>query len=250
MKGTLMSFKQSIAPLVAGILASSTALAADGYTGDLGLGVYARQEIYRGTTTETDVLPYIYGQYGRFFGRVDTFGFQLLPMGHGFLEVSTRIVQDKMESETLKRAGVRDRKNSQLLGFSTFQYSPIGAISLSLMQDVGDSEGMLLDASWIGAYKPASWLTIYPEFGMELLSSKYTGYYYGTALGEGGFRAYRPGMALNPYVAIHTSSPIAADWNLAFTLRNKALDEEISNSPLVGRASRWNAYVAVSYEFK
>lgn len=245
-----MSFKHSIAPLVAGILASSAALAADGYTGDLGLGVYSRQEIYRGTTTETDVLPYVYGQWGRLFGRVDTFGFRVLPMGHGFLEVGTRIVQDKMESETLKRAGVRDRKNSQLLGLSTFQTTALGAISLSLMQDLGDSEGMLVDASWIGAWKPVSWLSVYPEFGVELMSSKYTDYYYGVNTGEGGFRPYQPGLALNPYFAIHTSSPIAADWNLAFTVRNKALDEEISNSPLVGRRSRWNAYVAVSYEFK
>lgn len=244
-----MRFRLSVAPLAAGLLASTAALA-DGYTGDVGLGIYSRQEIYRGTTTETDVLPYIYGQWGRFFGRVDTFGFQALPMGHGFLEVSTRIVQDEMESESLKRAGVRDRKNSQLLGISTFQHSPIGAISISLMQDVGDSDGMLVDASWIGAWKPVSWLSIYPELGMELLSSKYTGYYYGTNAGEGGFRAYRPGMALNSYFAIHTSSPLTENWNLAFTLRNKALDEEISNSPLVGRKSRWNAYVAVSYEFK
>jgi outer membrane protein len=244
-----MNLKRSIAPLAAGLLASTTALA-DGYTGDLGLGVYSRQEIYRGTSTATDVLPYVYGQWGRFFGRVDTFGFRALPMGHGFLEVGTRIVQDRMESDSLKRAGVRDRKNSQLLGLSTFQYTPIGAVSISLMQDVGDSEGMVVDASWIGAIKPVSWLSIYPEIGVEMLTSKYTDYYYGVIAGEGGFTAYKPGMALNPYFAIHTSSPIAENWNLALTLRNKALDETISDSPLVGRKSRWNAYVAVSYEFK
>jgi outer membrane protein len=244
-----MSFKQSIAPLVVGLLASTAALA-DGYTGDVGLGVYGRQEIYRGTTTETDVLPYIYGQWGRFFGRVDTFGFQALPMGHGFLEVSTRIVQDQMDSDSLQAAGVRERKNSRMLGLSTFQFTPIGAVQISLMQDVSKSKGMVVDASWIGAIKPAPWLSIYPEVGVEMLSSKYTNYFYGVDAGEGGFAAYKPGMALNPYFAIHTSSPIATHWNLAFTVRNKALDETISDSPIVGRASRWNAYVAVSYEFK
>lgn len=239
----------SIAPVVAGLLASGAALA-DGYTGDLGLGVFSRQEIYRGTTTRTDVLPYVYGQYGRFFGRVDTFGFQAMPMGHGFLEVGTRIVQDKMESDSLRRAGVRERKNSQLLGLSTFQFTPIGAVSMSLMRDFGKSKGMVVDASWIGAVKPASWLSIYPEVGVETLFSKYTEYYYGVDAGEGGFNAYKPKTALNPYFAIHTSSPIADRWNLAFTVRNKALSEEIGNSPIVGRTSRWNAYVAVSYEFK
>lgn len=244
-----MSFKLPIAPLVVGLLASTTALA-DGYTGDVGLGVYARKEIYRGTSSQTDVLPYIYGQWGRFFGRVDTFGFQALPMGHGFLEVSTRIVQDQMDSDSLKAAGVRERKNSRMLGLSTFQFTPIGAVQISLMQDANKSKGMVVDASWIGAWKPAPWISIYPEVGVEMMTSKYTDYFYGVNAGEGGFTAYKPGLALNSYFAIHTSSPIATNWNLAVTVRNKALDEEISNSPIVGRASRWNAYVAVSYEFK
>ncbi len=245
-----MSITRSIAPLVAGLLASSAALAADGYTGDLGVGVFSRQAIYRGESTQTDLLPYVYGQWGRLFGRVDTFGVQALPMGHGFLEVSTRIVQDAMESDSLKNAGVRDRKNSRLLGLSTFQHTPIGAVSISLMNDFGKSKGLVADASWIGALKPASWLSIYPELGVEVQSGKYVDYYYGVDAGEGGLAAYKPGPALNPYFAIHTSSPIADHWNLAITLRNKALSDEISGSPLVVRTSRWNAYVAVSYEFK
>lgn len=244
-----MKFHRSIAPLAAGLLASTAALA-DGYSGDLGVGLYSRQGLYRGEPTQTDVLPYIYGQYGGFFGRVDTFGCQVLPMGHGFLEVGTRIVQDTMDSDSLKNAGVSDRRNSRLLGLSTFQTTPIGAVSISLMKDFGESKGMIIDASWIGRYKAFDWLTIYPEFGVEALTSKYTNYYYGVADGEGGFAAYKPGLALNPYFALHTSSPIAAHWNLAFTLRNKALDEDVGNSPIVSHTSRWNAYVAVSYEFK
>ncbi|MBU1236680.1 MAG: MipA/OmpV family protein [Gammaproteobacteria bacterium] len=237
-------------PLLVFALFSSPAALAEGYTGDLGLGVFSRQGIYRGESTQTDVLPYVYGEWGSFFGRVDTFGYRVMPLGHGFLEIGTRIVQDQMESDSLKQAGVRERNNSRLLGVSTFQFTPIGAVQVSLMQDFGDSEGMLADASWIGRIKAADWLTLYPELGVELLSSKYTAYYFGTDAGEGGHPAYEPGMALNPYLAIHTSSPLAENWNLAFTLRNKALDEEISNSPIVGRNSRWNAYVAVSYEFK
>jgi outer membrane protein len=244
-----MNFTRSIASLAALLLASPAALA-DGYTGDLGLGVFSRQGIYRGESTQTDVLPYVYGEWGNFFGRVDTFGYRVMPLGHGFLEVGTRIVQDQMESDNLKQAGVRERNNSRMLGLSTFQTTPIGAISISLMNDFGDSEGMVADASWIGRIKAADWLTLYPELGIEVLSGKYTDYYFGTNAGEGGYAAYKPGTALNPYFALHSSSPIAENWNLAVTLRNKALDDEIGNSPIVSRSSRWNAYVAVSYEFK
>lgn len=244
-----MNLKRSIAPLAAGLVASTAALA-DGYTGDLGLGIYSRQGIYHGEQTQTDVLPYIYGEWGNFFGRVDTFGYRIMPMGHGFLEVSTRIKQDEMESSRLKRAGVEARDNSRLVGLSTFQHTPIGVVSLSLMQDVGDSKGQVLDMSWIGAIKPTAWLSIYPEIGLEVMTRKYTEYYYGVEAGEGGYRAYAPKLALNPYFALHAGMPLAENWNLAVTVRNKALDEEIGNSPIIGRTGRWNAYVAVSYEFK
>lgn len=234
----------------AALFCASAAALADGYTGDLGAGLFARQGTYKGESTQASVLPYVYGQWGRLFGRVDTFGVQALPWGYGHLEIGTRIQLDGMESDTLKNAGVRERKNSRLLGLSSFQHTPVGAVSLALMRDFGDSKGIVADASWIGRIQAAPWLTLYPEVGLEVLSTKYTAYYFGTQAGEGGFAAHTPGTALNPYVALHTSSPLADRWNLAFTLRNKALDEGIGKSPLVARTERWNAYVAVSYEFK
>lgn len=244
-----MRLNPSIVPLVAGLVASSAALA-EGYTGDLGLGAFSHQGTYRGESAQTDVLPYVYGEWGDFFGRVDTFGYRVMPMGKGFLEVGTRIVQDEMDSNRLKRAGVRDRDNSLMLGVSTFQITSLGAISMSLMQDVGDSKGQLLDVSWIGAFKPTAWLSVYPELGLEIMSGKYADYYYGVKAGEGGYEAYKAGTALNPYFAIHAGMPLAEDWNLALTIRNKALSEEISDSPIVTRTARWNTYAAVSYDFK
>lgn len=244
-----MTPTRSLATLAAAVLGCSAAWA-EGYTGDLGLGVYSHQGTYKGESAQTTVLPYVYGQWGGFFGRVDTFGYQVLPMGHGFLEVSTRVTQDEMKSDSLKAAGVRERKNSSLFGLSTFQLTPIGAVSMTLMKDVGDSKGLVFEAGWLGRIKAADWLTIYPEIGVEYLSSKYVQYYFGTNAGEGGYAAYAPQGATNPYAAIHTSTPLAQNWNLSFTLRNKALSTKISDSPIVSKSERWNAYLAVSYEFK
>jgi outer membrane protein len=244
-----MRLKLTFVPLAAALLASSAALA-DGYTGNLGVGIFSRQGVYKGESVQTNVLPYVYGEWGDFFGRVDTFGYRIMPMGHGFLEVSTRIVQDEMNSDRLKRTGVRARDNSRMLGVSTFQFTPIGAVSMSLMQDFGDSTGQLLDMSWIGAFKPTAWLSIYPELGLEVMSGRYTRYYYGVKAGEGGYEDHTPSMAVNPYFAIHAGMPLSADWNLAVTIRNKALSEEISDSPIVAHTGRWNAYVAASYKFK
>jgi outer membrane scaffolding protein for murein synthesis (MipA/OmpV family) len=239
----------NLIPLATGLLVSTAALAG-GYTGDLGVGVYARQGTYRGESTQTDVLPYVYGQWGHLFGRVDTFGYQVLPFSHGELEVSTRIMQDEMDSDSLKHAGVRGRSNSRLLGLSTLQVTSVGAFNLSFMQDFGHSRGQVADGSWLGRYQPNAWLTIYPELGLEVLAAKYTDYFFGTNAGEGGYAGYKAGMAFNPYAAVHTSSPLADRWNLALTLRYKKLDSEIGGSPIVARSDHWNGYVAVSYEFK
>lgn len=244
-----MTHRRRIAAFAA-LLAASAGASADGYKGDLGLGVFSRQGTYKGESTQTSVLPFVWGQWGRFFGRVDTFGVEVLPFGYGHLEIGTRVLLDGMDSETLKNAGVRERRHSRPFGFSSFQRTPLGAVSLALMRDLGDSKGWIADASWIGRIEAAPWLKIYPEVGLEMLSEKYTAYYFGTYEGEGGFAAHTPGRAFNPYVAIHTSSPLSGHWNLAFTLRNKALDEGIGKSPLAARTGRWNAYVAVSYEFK
>lgn len=237
-------------PLLMSMLLASSAVLADGYRGDLGLGVYTHEGIYHGESAQTDVLPYIYGEWGSFFGRVDTFGYRLMPLARGHLEIGTLIYQDEMDSDRLRDAGVRARKNSMLLGLSTLQVTPLGAFSIALMQDAGKSKGQLAIASWIGEIKPNDWLAIYPEIGIELMSSKYADYYFGTEAGEGGYQAYAPGLATNTYFALHAAMPLGEQWNLAFTVRNKAFDTAISDSPIVGRSGRWNAFVALAYTFK
>ncbi len=36
-------------------------------------------------------LPYVYGDWGRFYGRVDTFGVRTLPWGQGHIEAAVRV---------------------------------------------------------------------------------------------------------------------------------------------------------------
>lgn len=67
--------------------------------GEVGLGVFGKQAIVRGESSETSVLPYVFAQYGRLFGRIDTFGVKTLPVGYGHLEISTRIMQDSVEPD-------------------------------------------------------------------------------------------------------------------------------------------------------
>jgi hypothetical protein len=43
---------------------------------------------------------------------------------------------------------LRERKDSQPLGLSTFQITPYGAFALIALHDFGDSKGRIVDANW------------------------------------------------------------------------------------------------------
>lgn len=218
--------------------------------GDVGLGVFGRQAIVRGKSAETSVLPYVFAQYGPLFGRIDTFGVKTLPVGYGHVEISTRVLRDGMRPDDPALAGLRERKASRPLGVSTFQVTPWGAFALVALHDFGDSGGGVVDANWTGRFRAASWLLVYPQLGAERLSAGYVDYHFGVRPDETGFAPYRPGAALNPYLAIYTDTPLAANVSLTLSLRQKWLAPAIADSPFVSTDRRRNAFAAVTYRFK
>lgn len=217
--------------------------------GDIGLGVFSRQAILRGDTNDASVLPYVFATWGRAFGRIDTFGVKTLAAGYGHVEISTRVMQDGF-APNAATAGVAERKASRPLGLSTFQVTPWGAVSLVALRDLGDSDGVIVDANWTGKVRVASWLTLYPQGGAEHLSARYVDYRYGVRAGEGGFTPYRAGSALNPYLAIYTETPLSTRLTLQMSWRQKWLGGAIADSPLVTESRRWNGYAAVAYRFR
>lgn len=219
-------------------------------TGDVGLGVFGRQAIIRGERSETVVRPYVFAQYGRLFGRIDTFGVKTAEVGYGHLEISTRILQDGFEPDSALTAGLHEREHSKPLGVSTFQVTPWGAFSLIALRDPGESKGNIFDANWTGKVRVASGLTLFPQLGAEYLSERYVAYQYGVGPGETGYAPYRPGASLNPYVALYSETPISEDFSLRLSWRQKWLGSGIADSPFVTRDRRWNAFAAVTYRFK
>jgi MipA family protein len=217
--------------------------------GDVGLGVFSKQSIVRGKSARTSVLPYVFADYGPLFGRVDTFGLKTLPIGYGHLEISTRVMRDGIEGDA-SATGLRERKDSQPLGLSTFQITPYGAFALIALHDFGDSKGRIVDANWTGKIPVAAWLALYPQLGAEHLSARYVDYYYGVGPGDTGFAAYDPGGALNRYLALYADSPLGQNVSLTLAFRQKWLGGAIADSPFVTGDRQRNAYAAVTYRFK
>ncbi len=52
-----------------------------GFRGELGGMATQASALVQGASASSSVLPYVYGDWGRLYGRVDTFGLRVLPRG-------------------------------------------------------------------------------------------------------------------------------------------------------------------------
>ena len=83
----VMAVPLALAAFLASHPAQAQTAFPDRYVGDLGGAAFLKTGVVRGQHTSTLALPYVYGDYGRFFGRIDTFGVKTLAMGWGHLEL-------------------------------------------------------------------------------------------------------------------------------------------------------------------
>ena len=241
----------ALAALVASPPAQAQTAFPDHYVGDIGGAAYLKSGVVKGDATSTLVLPYVYGDYGRFFGRIDTFGVKTLAVGWGHLELVGRINTEGFRTDTAALKGLSDRRNPVPLGVGTFQRTPIGGFFFYAMHDV-TSGGVLAEATW-GTKFETTWATFYPLASLEYRSSAYVNYLYGVTAGESaasGYAAYSPGASFVPLVGLAASIPITGDWALQLQFRHRWFDSAITNSPIVSARTQQTGNIAITYEFK
>lgn len=220
-------------------------------TGDLGAGVFARGEVARGTGASTTVLPYVYADYGRFFGRVDTFGVKTLPLGAGYLELVARIGTEGFDADVAPLRGVGDRRAPVPIGIGTQQRTPIGAFFVYAMHDL-TSGGALLEATW-GTRFDVGRVTLFPLLGVEHRTRAYVRHLYGidaAASAASGLPAYAPGASTVPMAGVAAEVPIAGPWALQLQWRHRWLGDAIGRSPIVGTRSLDSGHAALTYTFR
>ena len=136
--------------LAAALAAGSGVAGAQGqarFVGELGAGVFASQSIARGHDTQFTVMPYVYGEYGRWFARVDTFGLKTLPLGNGHLELVARFSTEGFKADRPPLTGLRNRANPSPLGLGSAQTLPFGRLFVYAMHDPS-SGGTLVEATF------------------------------------------------------------------------------------------------------
>lgn len=232
-------------------VASAQAAFEDRFTGDVGLGVYARTGIVRGAGSATLALPYVYGDWGRFFGRTDTFGVKTLPVGLGHLELVARVSTEGFDADTSELRGLRDRSNPLPIGVGTFQRTPLGGVFLYALHDF-TSGGHYLEGTW-GTRFDAGPVALYPLLGVEYRSGAFVRHLYGIDAAESaasGYAAYAPGGSTVPMAGLAASVRISGPWMLQAQWRHRWLDDAIGDSPIVSARSQDSGHVAVTYEFR
>ena len=205
------------------------------YSGDLGLGFYRLLRI-AGVYGENTWFPYIYGDYGRWYGRVDTFGYKAMPLGYGHLELSTRI---SFEGYRPIQPGLQKRGAPHLLGLGTFQETPWGGLFAYAFKDTV-SGGHMLDFTYAAEFHLGR-LAVYPEAGITRRSASYVQHLYGVNAQQAaasGVGIYAPGGSNVPNAGWAMEYPINDHYKWVGEVKRRWLDASMNQSPLVMRKTQ------------
>lgn len=228
----------------------------DRFVGDLGAAVYSTSATVKSKEASTTALPYVVGDWGRYFARVDTVGAKLLPVGMGHLEGVLRISQEGYDTRTSALKGIGQRGNPVPIGLGTFQRTSLGGVFVYAMHDL-TSGGNALDLTY-GARLDLGAVKMYPQLGLEYRSQAYVQHLYGVSSTEaaasqaagGRLATYTAAAATTPMVGLAMMVPLSGPWSLQLQWRHKWLDNTVKNSPLVGALTQNTGFAGVSYEFK
>jgi outer membrane protein len=226
--------------------AQSTPTADHWLQGDVGLGLFHTPAITATHDSANSVMPYIFADAGPFYGRLDTFGVKLTPMGNGHLELAARLSFEGYHSSI---AGIQDRARPLPIGVGTFQRGDWGAVIAYAFYDQR-SGGTLLDATYAARFSLGK-ITLYPQLGVERRSQAYVQSLYGVSATEqqaSNVHAYEASSAISPNIAMAAEYPINEHYSLNFYAKHKWLGS-IADSPLVQTKSVTSSFIALTRSF-
>lgn len=223
----------------------------EGFHGDIGGMVTSTSAIVQGASARTGAMPYVYGDWGRFYGRVDTFGLRVLPMGQGHLELAARVSTEGFEARDTAHPALGDRRSPVPVGLGTFQRTPLGGVFAYLMHDP-QSGGQLAELNWAARFAVGP-VSLFPQLGLQYRSADYVNHLYGVTATESaatGLAAYRAGASLMPQAALHMTLPLSGPWSLQAQARHRWLDRAIHDSPLVHSRGQTSGLLALTYTLR
>ena len=220
----------------------------DRFVGEAGGMLVGAQPMVHGRKGSVTALPYVYGDWGRFYARVDTLGIKTLALGQGHLELAARVSTEGFKARDSAFPAVSDRSSPVPIGVGTFQRTSVGGLFAYALHDP-KSDGQLLELTWAGRV-PLGAVTLYPQLGLEHRTAAYVQQLYGVSAAQAaasGLSAYRAGASTVPVVSLHAAVPLNGPWALQLQMRYRRWDDAVRQSPLVERSSQMSAYVALTH---
>lgn len=222
----------------------------EGFQGDLGGMVTRSASPVAGLLAEQQVLPYIYGDWGPVYARVDTLGVRTLALGQGHLELAARIGTEGFDARKSAHPALGERSAPLPIGLGTFQRTPWGGVFAYLMHDTR-SGGAFAELNWAGRLEMGA-ATLYPQLGAQYRSSAYINHLYGlspSAAAATGLAPYIAGDSLQAMATLHLSYPLSGGWSLQAQARRRWLDKAVTHSPLVDTHAQNSGLLALTRHF-
>lgn len=219
-----------------------------GFVGDVGGLAATYQAIVKGADNSTTALPYVYGDWGRFYARVDTLGVKMLPLGDGHIELAMRVSTEGFQSSKTAYPAAGDRSAPLPIGLGTFQRTALGGVFAYAMHDP-QSGGQFGELNWAGKLDVGP-VKLYPQLGVQYRSADYVRHLYGIDAAQAqatGLSVYRPGASFTPMATLQATVPLNGPWALQLQTRYRRLDDAVAHSPLVNRGSQVSGFAAVTY---
>ncbi len=236
------------ATLLASFMARAQAPAADHFVGEIGGMAVTSQPLVKGGPNSTTALPYVYGDWGRFYARVDTLGMRLVPLQDGHLELAVRVSTEGIASSKTAYPAAGDRSAPLPMGLGTFQRTSLGGVFAYALYDP-QSRGQFGELNWAGKIDVGA-VKIYPQLGVQYRSSDYVRHLYGITAAQSqatGLAVYQPGASVTPMATLQAAVALSGPWSLQLQTRYRHLDAAVARSPLVNRSSQVTGFAALTY---
>lgn len=222
----------------------------------LGAGAAYAPAVYKDTPSNKTLIPIVNYEGEQFFVRNFSAGYRIFPQQseHNLvlrLHYDPRSFKPS-KSDDIQMQGLDRRRATVLTGIS-YQYNmPLGQWETSLGVDaLGRHNGLYAETTWRYPILFKQW-GVTPSIGYQYNSSKMNDYLYGVSAAESartGIKEYDVGWDGEFFVGATGYWAVRSNLYLTGALRYSHLDNDIVNSPIVGRKESLTTMVGASYFF-